>query len=127
MVIWPNTPAHSGSPFRVTSQGHIQDHVQKILNIYKNGDSTTCQSVPTLSHHHSEKCFLIFRVNLLCFMLCPLSLSLSLGTYDKQPISIFFTTSPQICILMNKSPQSANSTSCITKFCSNLFHLLIEV
>lgn len=39
--------------------------------------------VKALSHSHSRKCFLMFRVSLLCFSLCPLPLSLSLSTTKK--------------------------------------------
>lgn len=46
-----------------------------------------------------------YSENLLCFMLCPLSLSL--GTSEKQAISASLTASLQIFIHMNKSPQSA--------------------
>ncbi|KAK4832342.1 hypothetical protein QYF61_021871 [Mycteria americana] len=55
---------------------------RQILNISKLGDSTTstgslCQCSVTFV---VQKCFLMFRGNLLCFRLCPLPLVLSPGT-----------------------------------------------
>jgi len=68
---------------------------RQVLNISKEGDSTTSlgnlfQCSVTL---RGKKFFLMFRGNFLCFSLCPLSLLLLLGTTEKSlaPSSIIFT------------------------------------
>jgi len=79
----------SSSPTPLPKQGHLQqaaqDRIQVVVNISREGDSTTSlgslfQSSVTL---RVKKFFLMFRWNFLCFSLCPLPLVLSLGTTEK--------------------------------------------
>jgi len=75
----------SSCPAALLSQGQLesvaQDHVQVAFNCLQAWRlHLSGQSVPVLSHRHSEKCFPAFRATLLCFSLCPLPLILALGT-----------------------------------------------
>jgi len=79
----------SSGPTPLPKQGHLQqaaqDLVRWVLNISREGESTT--SLGSLfqgSVTVREKLFfLMFRQNFLCFNLCPLPLVLSLGTTEK--------------------------------------------
>jgi len=79
----------SSSPTPLQKQDHLQqaaqDRVQAVLNISREGDSTT--SLGSLFQcsitFRGKKFFLMFSWNFPCFSLCPLPLVLLLGTTEK--------------------------------------------
>lgn len=78
-VIWPNLPA--------------QDHVQMALACQQGGRTQPPGQPEAVPHHpHREKTFLMFRKNLLCFILCLLPLVLSLGTLERAWLCLLCTS-----------------------------------
>ena len=84
-------PVHPPCRSRVTQSRLHRTLSRWVLNISREGDSTTslgslCQGSITL---RVKKFFNVFRGNFLCFNLCPLPLVLSLGTTaHTQPVTI---------------------------------------
>ena len=96
-------------------QGHLepagQDHVQTAFEYLQGGrlHNLLWLLVPVFRYPCSKELFPIFRVNFLCFNLCPLPLVLSLGTTEKSlaPSSLHLPFSwdlPKPCLLQAEQP-----------------------
>jgi len=97
--MWPN-PCSSRD-----TQSRVPGAVSRwLLEISK---EETPQHLGSLCHcsvtHTAEKCFLVFRENILCCSLCPLPLVLALGTTDKELASVLFAPSLHCCSSANKN------------------------
>jgi len=97
----------SSGPTPLLQHGHLQlvaqDYVQMAFKYLQDwqlhnlsGQPVSCLTV--------KNCFLMFRGNLLCLILCPLPPVMSLGTPEKSLAPSFFAPSLHIFPYIDKNP-----------------------
>lgn len=95
-----------------------------LLTMSKDGDSTISLATPSqfLVILAVKECFLMFRGLPLYFSLCPLSLVLPLGTFDKSlALSFLNLPSKYLCIMNDKIPLQTFFSLAEQSQLSNLF------
>ena len=111
----------------MTTQNHLlMTLARKLLNISRQWHSITllgnlCQCSVTLT----IKRFLMLRGNFLCFILFLLSLVLSLGTIEKNAVSVLFAPSSQLFHRITESVRLEKSSKIIWSNCpptTNIAH-----